>query len=387
MNEHKDEIRVPVSKRVICWMLGLCAALLRLGRRIKYRRIAIGSPSRVLVIEPFGMGDIITLEPLVRNIILAGYQVQFSGQNRWQRLLAAHSLSGWTASEVPWSGYKSREKTRISRWFNLAFWRFVDELRRVGCGSIGIDPRGDIRSVILLYLAGCRDVVSLSQYLGSNLKVATYAASVVPFRHGLPRWEVALDLLQPLGVPVLDHSPPQIQSAATLQPEDFARSRRIGIVPIAPWRGKYWEASKWAKLTTWLRENGNEPVALCGPGQTAEVEKETLKLISIIECESIDDWLTAMKQLEGLVSLDTGPMHLADALGVPVVALFGQGLLPLWAPSGPRSRVVSHQQDPGFQICHPTDKNTHLGTRWMKKITVEEVIKALRIVGNCGVEE
>jgi ADP-heptose:LPS heptosyltransferase len=71
-------------------------------------------------------------------------------------------------------------------------------------------------------------------------------------------------------------------------------------------------------------------------------------------------------------------MHLADALGIPVVALFGQGRLPLWAPSGRRSCLISHQSDPDFQLCHPIDTNAHLGRKFMSRISVEEVLSALK---------
>jgi ADP-heptose:LPS heptosyltransferase len=69
-------------------------------------------------------------------------------------------------------------------------------------------------------------------------------------------------------------------------------------------------------------------------------------------------------------------MHLAEAIDIPVIALYGQGKLPLWAPSGPHSVVIAHQNDPDFFVCHPIDENTHLGQKFMDKITVEEVLAA-----------
>ena len=65
-----------------------------------------------------------------------------------------------------------------------------------------------------------------------------------------------------------------------------------------------------------------------------------------------------------------------------VIALFGQGKLPLWAPSGPNSVVIAHQDDPDFYVCHPIDENAHLGQKFMNRITVEEVLAAAERIIN-----
>jgi ADP-heptose:LPS heptosyltransferase len=70
-------------------------------------------------------------------------------------------------------------------------------------------------------------------------------------------------------------------------------------------------------------------------------------------------------------------MHLADALGIPVIALFGQGKLPLWAPSGQQSRIVTHQDDPDFFLCHPIEENTAFARQFMDRISVAEVLAAV----------
>ena len=76
-------------------------------------------------------------------------------------------------------------------------------------------------------------------------------------------------------------------------------------------------------------------------------------------------------------------MHLADALNVPLVALFGQGKLPLWAPSSGRSRFVHHQDDSDFAICQPIFENIPLGQKFMNRIGTDEVLEAAREVMAC----
>jgi ADP-heptose:LPS heptosyltransferase len=95
------------------------------------------------------------------------------------------------------------------------------------------------------------------------------------------------------------------------------------------------------------------------------------------ECTSIESWFKELSGVSIMLTLDTGPMHLADALQIPVIALFGSGLLPLWAPSGEYSRVVTHQNDPDFAFYPATDANIEYAQRLMRRITVVEVLNAV----------
>jgi ADP-heptose:LPS heptosyltransferase len=78
-----------------------------------------------------------------------------------------------------------------------------------------------------------------------------------------------------------------------------------------------------------------------------------------------------------LVCLDSGPMHLAQTLGVPVVALFGPGDFELWCPRGERDEVIFHRLP-----CNPClqERCVRSGDSCMTMITVEEVFTAVKKV-------
>jgi len=78
-----------------------------------------------------------------------------------------------------------------------------------------------------------------------------------------------------------------------------------------------------------------------------------------------------------VVSLDSGPMHLADSLGIPVIGLFGPGKLPLWVPSGKLSVVIHHQDKAESVPCHQVDTSIEIGLKAMDLINVEEVLDAV----------
>jgi ADP-heptose:LPS heptosyltransferase len=279
----------------------------------------------------------------------------------------------WVESEAPWGRHARAQKYVLREYFGPALRGFLRTLRATARGAVGIDTRGDIRSVLLLHLAGCRRVITISSYAGSNLRMLAGAAERVEFSPDLRRWEMNLRCAAPLGLNVSSVAPP---SFAHLH-NPATPSLRVGLVPIAPWEGKWWQREKWSQLSAQLKARHVEAVGLCGPGQGELARRELGGETVVIECGSVEEWARRLQEFAAVVTLDSGPMHLADALGVPVMALFGQGSLPLWAPSGPASAVITHQSDPHFRLAMPTEENTESGREFMRRISVEEVLAAL----------
>jgi ADP-heptose:LPS heptosyltransferase len=371
-------IRFSAGKRTANLLLGIAACLLRLANA----GVALFSgptegDKRVLVVEPFGLGDVITLEPLVRTLRASGFCVALCARDEWKALYEGQV--SWISAQIPWARLSAKAKYRLADYFSPGFRRLLRGLRAAGKGGIGLDTRGDIRSVLLLHAAGCRQVLTLDNYLGSDLRILPVAATQVAFETGLRRWELNLKFAEGLaeagrikpGSPTFEHL-----GAGTSR----SSHRRIGLIAVAPWKGKWWRHACWQELRAVLLKAGHEPIGLCGPGQVT-LAGEQLGEIQILECHSIEAWVAELRRCDAVVSLDSGPMHLADGLGVPVVALFGQGLLPLWAPSRSTSVVVHHQQDGHFIPCQPTDENTGVGRALMDRITVDEVVAALRRTG------
>jgi heptosyltransferase-2 len=85
--------------------------------------------------------------------------------------------------------------------------------------------------------------------------------------------------------------------------------------------------------------------------------------------------VSVLKRCQLFIGNSTGPMHIASALGVPVVALFGSHHAldspRAWQPWGLRSVVIA--KDPGCRACHPGDCRDY---RCMESITAGEVYHA-----------
>src|SRR5688572_30581553 len=96
------------KKRLMAAGLGVAASLLRGGRALSRPR-----PKRersVVILEPFGLGDVISHEPLVRLLRAHHYDVTFCAAPPWRVLLPGIN---WVDSEIAWGRHAAGEKYPI----------------------------------------------------------------------------------------------------------------------------------------------------------------------------------------------------------------------------------------------------------------------------------
>lgn len=110
---------------------------------------------------------------------------------------------------------------------------------------------------------------------------------------------------------------------------------------------KYWPEANWANVLRGLRDrHPAHAILLLGVPQEAELNDEIMQLASIqhvynIAHEAPIGRLIALaERAVGMISVDTGPAHVAAAVGCSVVALFGKTSPSLYAPRGPNARVA-----------------------------------------------
>lgn len=142
---------------------------------------------------------------------------------------------------------------------------------------------------------------------------------------------------------------------------------------------KRWPAPKFAELAQLLQLRNHADILLVGTPDELELSEVVASLLSkkpyILTGKTSLRQLTALiKQAALFVTNDSGPMHIANALGVPVVALFG--------PTDPR--VTRPFQEPSVVIkkevpCWPCAyRECPFDHRCMMQIETEEVYKACR---------
>lgn len=101
----------------------------------------------------------------------------------------------------------------------------------------------------------------------------------------------------------------------------------VAISPGAGWRTKQWPPQFYARLADRIiREAGAQVLVLWGPGEqelAGEIWRAAQEDLIVAPTTSVQELIEALRRCAALVAGDTGPLHLAAALGVPCLALFG----------------------------------------------------------------
>jgi heptosyltransferase-1 len=109
----------------------------------------------------------------------------------------------------------------------------------------------------------------------------------------------------------------------------FERKKQIMLLHGTTWSSKEWPESYWQKLATVIADDGYRLIVPAGN------QRELIRAQSIIQSilasgqsdlldrVSLSRLIDEMKRCAGVVSVDTGLGHLAPAVGVPVVGIFG----------------------------------------------------------------
>lgn len=154
----------------------------------------------------------------------------------------------------------------------------------------------------------------------------------------------------------------------------------IGIAPGAAYGpAKKWFPERFASVTDRLADETGAQVLLFGSNgdreSTAAVQRSACHpLIDIAGKTNLKEAIALISRCDLFLSNDSGLMHVAGALGIPTVAIFGSTDPAATSPAGEKSVVIHHAVDcaPCLKPVCPTD------FRCMEKIGVEEVCAAAR---------
>lgn len=125
---------------------------------------------------------------------------------------------------------------------------------------------------------------------------------------------------------------------------------RVGLLLSTREPAKDWPVASFAALARSLARAGVAPMVFQTPGDEARVEevRAAAPSAAVVPPLELRRFLGLLATCQALVSGDTGPAHMADALGVPRVTIFGATSPVAWCPDrptvvpvvGPGSRVV-----------------------------------------------
>ena len=358
--------------KILFIALGAICVLVRALTLPRRKTAARAAPGTVFFYEPYGMGDCVKLQPLARQWAEAGSRVIVAVKPQWAEIFAPHPKLTLIGVKPEYASQSAGRK-----WF--AFFKDVGRIRSavgdLARGAEGIDVRGDVRSILIMYLLGCGKVRTLPRYHTANdWPVFPFAARREKLLAGEKR-RIVNTVFAPPGADT-----GMLPDFGHLLPADVAGRvcrRRVGLMPFASWEGRFWPVANWTELIGMLRADAYEPVVLTGPGEEAAPE---LRAVPVLQAANVRDWVANIAECAGLVSVNSGPMHIADALCKPLIVLEGATHLPLWGPENPNAAEVSHQHELKCAPCNQEIPAKICGAKCMALITPEEVMGKFRAV-------
>lgn len=237
-------------------------------------------------------------------------------------------------------------------------------------------------------------IAQIKKRIGFNRKLAFLLSDRIEHRkqegskHEL---EYTLDVIRYLGIKAQDKNlfmPIREDSEAYI--EEFLgkaglgeQDRLVVLAPGASCPSKIWPAERFAEVANKLTKEFKIKIAIIGAEENLAIAE---KLKMSLGCAYIDAvGKTSVSQLASLlhrsvlfISNDSGPVHLAVAVGVPTIAVFGRaqdGLSPRrWGPQGKDDRIL--HKDVGCLEC--LAHNCKKGFLCLGAITVEDVLAESR---------
>jgi heptosyltransferase-1 len=361
-----------------------------------------GRVEGLLIVRLSAMGDVIHTLPAAQALRLAfpNTMIGWMVEERWAELLCApgtprrgprseqRPLVDWVhaVNLTGWGRSLSSISSLISTLQQIA--KVWNDVHSVGYG-VAVDLQGAIRSAVLARWSGAWMVYGAAEprespaslwytrrVIGRGVHVVeqnlSVAEAVAGQRLPLPRVEFPCDL--------------EVERRMERRLANAGIGTFAILNPGAGWGAKRWPGERYGYVARALAKDGVRAVLNYGPGEenlAREAEAASDGAATSMKC-SITELIALTRRARLFVGGDTGPMHLAAALSVPVVAIFGPTDPARNGPFGTRSIVLRNSASRTTHARNPRPDEA------MLEIGVDEVVDAARRLladGNCGGQE
>lgn len=275
---------------------------------------------------------------------------------------------------------------RSGAWSGTSMLAAVRELRAARY-DVALDLQGLIKSALLARSSGAGRVIGFSaSYAREGLARPFYTEAFDPGRGGLYApaetrhvVDINLSLLQTVGITSASAEFPieSVDSVAARSASERTGGRYALLNPGAAWPNKRWPPARFAAIAVELqRRHGLMSVVLWGPGEEAlaqEVAAGAEGAAIVSPRTTIGDLVALARGAAVMVSGDTGPTHIAGAVGTPLVGIYGPTRPSRNGPMTPGDVTVS--RDASCQ-CHHL-RRCRLEKMCLLDIEVAEVLDAV----------
>ena len=336
-------------------------------------------PQKILIIKPSSLGDIVHSLPFLNAIRdrFPKSEIHWVVAKGLEGLLEGHPMISklWIINKDNWKKIKNIKGT-VSELKDL-----FKSLKKEKF-DIVVDLQGLLRSGVLAAATGAPVRIGFNEAREGSRIFYTHRVKGGKDIHAVDRY---LKIAKFLGCDASDVKfpfplsfsfplsaiAPQANSpeAGSFQlPKEYAV-----FVPGARWRTKKWPCERFGELASIL------PVKTLVVGGKSDIdisnrvaEGSKGKAVSVAGMTSIKELIDIMRKAKFVVSNDSGPMHIAAALGVPVFAIFGPTNPLRTGPYGKGHTIIRKELK-----CSPCYKKTCKDVRCMDAVSVKEVAEII----------
>lgn len=341
-------------------------------------------PRRILIVKLSAVGDVVHALPALNAL----------------RTCFPEATIGWVAHPGPASLLEGHPQ--LDYLYKLPRPRGVKEalssvknLRKALCDAgpwdVAIDFQGLTKSGLVSWLSGARQRIGFQgaasrevNALFMTTRVPTTAESVI---------HMNLQLLAPLGchatearAVLIAHEDDREYIRRWAEDFGFTGERFFVLDSFAGWETKRWPRARWVRVAAEVHKQYGLPTLLFhGPGEQEEAHQLAAEISDsggtavVAPKTTLRQYIALLEQHAALMAGgDTGPMHIAAALGIPTVALFGSSCSRRNAPAFSNARFEAIQDF--SQPCAGTfwrKCSHHAPGHCMDGITEAEVLEAV----------
>jgi heptosyltransferase-2 len=332
---------------------------------------------KILVIRFSSMGDLVLITPLLKALRegLPGSEIHLACKESYMELF--------------------KESSNVSRLYTLGnggaseLLDLRNRLRRERYDII-IDAHNVLRSNLLFHTLQAPKKVQLRKEQLKKFFLIRYKKSL--YKRSVSQSRRYMEIAERLGIDaresrtelsIPEHATCKVKEE--IQRADLAGKRLVALSPGARWETKRWPKEHFEELIRELSCHGLDTVLIGGKDdRTLSMEiAETCpsQPLNLTGKLSIVESAAALKACRVLVTNDSAPLHLAEAVGTPVVAIFGPTVREFgYFPQLPDSVALETKLD-----CRPCSRNgarpCPIGTKeCLTSITTERVMQAVQTI-------
>ena len=342
--------------------------LVQFAKRIDFvwRILACIAPSRkrsphpitsILVVDLHLLGDVVMLVPLLKAL-----------RDRYPLVKISLLAGPWAHAILSGTQLVDEIITYVAPWVKttsllhavFGYFRMCSRLR-VNRWDVGIDVRGDIRQILMLYISGCKRRVGFNFTGGGSL-----LTDIVPddgeIRHILDHHERIANHLdawngQPF-VPALTLNLTERRTAENILPF-------IGIHLGASLPLRRLPLDEAVALVSFCSQS-EDLVILFSTPEMEDYTEEVIGLLPKVLLHKIEIWRGTLREFivkasraRRVFAMDSGPAHISAALGCETIVFFGPNLP---KNTGPRGHRVHFLEDTSV-VCRPCDQHHCINSR------------------------